>query len=95
MPARAWILLVGTALSWGSSFMLTKVSLDDLAPAGIAFGRCVLGLMFLWAAVALLRSVPQARRGPYSRREHVALFLIGLMTAVPFLTSGLPRSQAI
>ncbi len=55
-----WLLLVGTALTWGSSFVFIEVALEAFAPTLIALLRIVLGAatlaLFRKARVRLHRS---------------------------------------
>lgn len=80
--------LLGATLLWGSTFVVTKSSLDGLAPADLLTWR------FGLAAVVLLAVRPRAARlrGPDGRRA-VAL---GLFVATGFLlqTGGLLETPA-
>lgn len=71
-----------TALCWGASFALIKLSMVDLEPGVVMAGRCAISMVVLWPFVWLVhrRSAESARRG-----DHRALFANGVMTAVPFL----------
>ena len=73
-----WLLLAGTALTWGSSFVWIEIALDDLAPTSIALLRLVLGA----STLALFR----AARTRVERKDMPAIALLGLLwMAVPFL----------
>jgi drug/metabolite transporter (DMT)-like permease len=76
--ATDWLLLAGTALTWGSSFVWIEIALEDLAPTTIAMLRIVLGA----STLALFR----AARTRVERKDMPAIALLGLLwMAVPFL----------
>jgi drug/metabolite transporter (DMT)-like permease len=49
-----WLLFAGLVVSWGSSFVMSKLALTDVSPEWIAAARLVIGAGVL-AAVALLQ----------------------------------------
>jgi drug/metabolite transporter (DMT)-like permease len=77
----AWqVQFVTLAAIWGSSFLFIKVSLDDLAPLQLAFGRIAVGgLSLIVAAVFTRQRFP---RDPHLWR-HLAVIAV-LMNTVPF-----------
>ena len=75
---RDWLMLGGTALMWGGSFLFMDIGLDHFAPPLIAFGRIALG-------AATLSLIPSAREPvPRAAWPRVALLGISWM-AIPFL----------
>ncbi len=66
-----WALLAGTAVIWGSSFLLMEIGLRSLQPAVVSLCRVGLGA----ATLALL---PQARRGRVERRDLAAVAVLGV-----------------
>lgn len=80
MDRRAWLLLVFLAALWGSSYLMIKIALEDLAPAMVVFGRTLLGALVL-APVA-------ARRGGIAPLRKLALPVLALavvQVAGPFM----------
>ena len=76
-PAE-WALLVGSVLTWGSSFLLIEISLESVAPPTITWVRITLGFL-------VLTLVPVARR-PVDRSDYRRVALLGITwLAVPFL----------
>ncbi|MCP9490632.1 MAG: DMT family transporter [Solirubrobacteraceae bacterium MAG38_C4-C5] len=80
MGRRAWILLAFLASLWGASYLFIKVSLDDLGPAGVVFGRTLLAALVL-IPIALHRDALRGLRG----RLGALSVLAGVQVAVPFL----------
>jgi drug/metabolite transporter (DMT)-like permease len=75
---RDWLMLSGTALMWGGSFLFMDIGLDHFAPPLIAFGRVALGALTLSAIPAARRPLPRAARGRTA--------LLGIVwMAIPFL----------
>jgi drug/metabolite transporter (DMT)-like permease len=75
---RDWLLLAGTALTWGSSFVWIEIALRDFAPPLISLLRLVLGA----GTLALFR----AARAPVERADLRAVAWLGLLwMAAPFL----------
>jgi drug/metabolite transporter (DMT)-like permease len=75
---RDWLMLGGTALMWGGSFLFMDIGLDHFAPPLIAFGRIALGAVTLSA-------IPSARRR-LPREAWPRVALLGLIwMAGPFL----------
>ena len=80
-----WVLLTGVALTWGSSFLLTEIGLESLAPATITWVRLTLGFLVLTA-------IPAARRRVADRNDYPRIVLLGFTwLVVPFLL--LPIAQ--
>lgn len=69
------------ALTWGSSFLLMKVALDEFAPAQVAVGRILVG-------AATLTTLMLATRRPWPRERwlwgHMAVVSV-FLCVVPFL----------
>ncbi len=73
-----WALLVASALTWGSSFLLIEISLESVAPPTITWVRITLGFLVLTA-------IPAARR-PVDRADYPRVALLGFTwLVVPFL----------
>lgn len=66
-----WLLLTGTAVTWGSSFMWIEVGLDGFAPTFITLLRIALG-------AAALACFPRAR-DPIQRKDIGWIALLGLL----------------
>ncbi|MDP9067376.1 MAG: DMT family transporter [Actinomycetota bacterium] len=76
--ATDWLLLVGTALTWGSSFVWIEVGLEFFAPTLITFLRIALG-----AATLAFFSKARAK---VEREDLAAIALLGVLwMAAPFL----------
>lgn len=76
--ARDWLLLVGTAGTWGSSFVFIEVALEAFAPTFITLLRLLFG-------VSALVFIKQARV-PIARDDLRAVALLGLLwMAIPFI----------
>lgn len=77
--ARDWALVATVAVLWGSSFLLIKFGVHDLAPATVAWLRLLFG-------VAALSCVPAARRPLRVRSDRGWVALLGVTwMAVPFV----------
>jgi drug/metabolite transporter (DMT)-like permease len=75
---RDWLMVGGTALMWGGSFLFMDIGLDHFAPPLIAFGRIALG-------AATLSLLPAARE-PVPRAAWPRVALLGITwMAIPFL----------
>jgi drug/metabolite transporter (DMT)-like permease len=75
---RDWLMLGGTALMWGGSFLFMDIGLDHFAPPLIAFGRIALGAVTL--------SLIPAAREPVPRAAWPRVALLGITwMAIPFL----------
>jgi drug/metabolite transporter (DMT)-like permease len=73
-----WALVAGTAVMWGSSFLLIDVGVDHFPPELVALLRVAFG-------VATLAVIPAARR-PIPRSAWPVVTLLGVVwMAVPFL----------
>ncbi|QGG81204.1 EamA family transporter [Litorivicinus lipolyticus] len=51
----AWVLLVGLALAWGTSFATMEVALEGAGPTAIMAGRLVIGALCVSAAAMVMR----------------------------------------
>ena len=72
---------VALALTWGSSFLLMKVSLDTFTPAQVALGRIVIGALTLTCLMLATR-----RRWPRERWIWGHMTVVGiLLCVIPFL----------
>ncbi len=77
---KNWAIFGLLGLIWGSSFLLIKVAVDELTPLPLVTVRIGLAAIFMAGFLAVTR-----RRWPDSRRERLALLVVGVMnTAVPF-----------
>lgn len=75
------IAYIGLALTWGSSFLLMKVALQEFTPAQVALGRILVGALTLTTLMVLSR-----RRWPRERRIWVHMAVVSvLLCVVPFL----------
>ena len=73
-----WLLLLGTSLTWGSSFVWIEVGLEAFSPPFIALARIAFGT----ATLALFRKA----RTPVDRSDLPAMALLGLLwMAAPLL----------
>ncbi len=79
--SRSWLFnYFGAGLIWGSSFFFIEFANASLSPIGLAFWRCVLGALTLYA-VLRIRKI-QIKRDP---KFFLLCFIVGLFnTAVPF-----------
>jgi len=75
---KDWALLAGTALTWGSSFVLIEVGLQHFKPALITLLRLLFGMAaIIW--------VKRARQ-PIQRSDWGAVAVVGVLwMAIPFL----------
>src|SRR3954447_19067368 len=90
MARRNALMLTALALIWGASFMFIKISVRDLTPATLIFGR--IGL----AAVTLALTAPRGTLAALRANAHW-LVVVGLVnTAIPFwlLSWGETRIQS-
>lgn len=90
LSPRAWLApYVGIGLAWGCSFLFIKWSLGFLTPFGVAFVRCLLGAITLYA---LARA-----RGVALPRERVVwlhlLVVALLLNVVPGVLFALAESR--
>lgn len=74
------MLLAFLASLWGASYLFIKVSLDDLGPAGVVFGRTLLAALVL-VPIAAHRGTLRGLRG----RLAPLSILAAMQVAVPFL----------
>ncbi|HET7386166.1 MAG TPA: DMT family transporter [Nocardioidaceae bacterium] len=76
---RDWLLLATVAAMWGSSFVLIKIGIVDLAPTTVAWLRLLFG-------TATLAAFPSSRRPLRNRRDWPLVAVLGVCwMAVPFL----------
>lgn len=47
MTRRGAILFIALGIAWGIPYLLIKIAVDELDPAMVVFGRCVLGALLL------------------------------------------------
>lgn len=72
-----WLLALGMALTWGSSFLLIDIIIRDAPASFVPFGRSFFGMVALFF-------VPGSRE-KIAREHHVRLFILGLIwMALPF-----------
>jgi drug/metabolite transporter (DMT)-like permease len=73
-----WLLALGMALTWGSSFLLIDIIIHDAPPTFVPFGRSFFGMVALFF-------VPGSRQ-KVDRRHQPRLLILGLIwMALPFL----------
>ena len=77
MSLRAWILLLALALIWGSGFFFAQIALAEIPPLTIAWGRVVLGALFL---LLMLRLAGQ----PWPKRWRAYAAMGLLNNVIPF-----------
>jgi drug/metabolite transporter (DMT)-like permease len=76
--ATDWALLAGVALTWGSSFVLIDIALEDFSPLLITLLRIVFGF-------ATIVGIKRARK-PVARNDWAAVTVVGVLwMAIPFL----------
>jgi drug/metabolite transporter (DMT)-like permease len=82
---RSFLLLIGTALCWGISFVFIKVGVEAINPPMVMVLRCAIGGVLLWCFIALRWRTGRHPDGVRSRaRSSFVPFLInGLMTGAP------------
>jgi drug/metabolite transporter (DMT)-like permease len=62
MSRKALLLFVAASVIWGSSFFFIRVSVEQMPPAAVVFGRTVLGAAFLVPLAARFRAFHGLRR---------------------------------
>ncbi len=73
-----WLLMAGTAIMWGSSFLWIAEALETIEPATVTLGRLVLGAVALGAS--------RRARAPVDRIDRSRIALLGIVwMAVPLL----------
>jgi drug/metabolite transporter (DMT)-like permease len=88
----AWLALLGANLVYSTSYVATRVVLDDLPPALLALVRLVVGAAVL---VPIARALePAAAYGRADRWRLVWMGAIGFAGAFAFTNWGLARSTA-
>ena len=81
-----WALLVGSVLSWGTSFLLIEISLESVAPPTITWVRITLGFL-------VLSVIPAARR-PVDRADYPRVALLGVTwLGLPFLIFAIAQQH--
>jgi drug/metabolite transporter (DMT)-like permease len=79
-PSRYWPLLLLLSSLWGASYMFIEISLEDMSPAVVVFGRTLLGGLVL-LPLALRRGALATLRGSLG----IVTGLAALQVAGPFL----------
>ena len=81
-----WALLSAVALTWGSTFLLTEIGLESIAPPTITWARVTLGFL-------VLADLPVARR-KVERSDYPRVALVGITwVGVPFLLFPLAQQH--
>lgn len=80
--AGTFLLAALVVILWGSSFLLTRVALNELGPLTIAFQRWLLAAL-VFAVVLPLRGNPRSLRTA-SGRDFAALAMLGLVGVSAF-----------
>jgi drug/metabolite transporter (DMT)-like permease len=96
MDLRSLLLLGGTALSWGSSFLLIAVAVRSVEPLHVSFIRLSLGAVVLWlvlGSIRALRNEPTSEGRVTTRRHVVGIVLGGALLAVPFTLIGIGERE--
>lgn len=95
MDLRSLLLLGGTALSWGSSFLLISVAVRSVEPLHVSFIRLALGAIVLWGLLGIINvSRGSTSEGRIRNRRHVAgIALGGVLLAVPFTLIGIGEQE--
>ncbi len=77
-PLRSWLpIYIALGIIWGASFLFIEKSLTFLTPVGVAFLRCFLGALSLWAVVFFKRITME-----WDLRLLAHLWIIGLLLNV-------------
>ena len=72
-----WLLALGMAITWGSSFLLIDIIIRDAPAAFVPFGRSFFGMVALFF-------VPQSRE-KIAREHRLRLLILGFIwMAMPF-----------
>ena len=88
MTRRSLILLLGLSAIWGSSFLFIKLSVRELSPSVVVFGRLVVG-----AAVLLPLALSRGGLAPLRGRLR-AVAILGLVNnALPFWLLGFAEER--
>ncbi|SFL26804.1 EamA domain-containing membrane protein RarD [Geodermatophilus ruber] len=80
MSRRGWALFLAMSVIWGVPYLLIKVSVEELSPVLVVFGRCVLG-----AALLLPWVIARGWLRPALRHWRALLLFTGLEMAGPWL----------
>ena len=80
MSRRSWILLCALAAIWGGSYLLIKLSLDDLSPAMVVFVRTLLAALVLMPVAVRMGALRGLRE-----RVGPVFALAAVQVAGPFL----------
>jgi drug/metabolite transporter (DMT)-like permease len=93
VTAFDWLLFAGLVVSWGSSFVMSKLALQYFAPEWIASARLIIGAVVLTTACMFQKHV--LPREPKFLRVYVLLGLVGnaapffiITWGMQFITSG-------
>lgn len=80
-PLNHWLMLASLVAMWGSSFLMTKIAVNSLAPAHVVSGRLLIAaVLLLVIALVLKRNMPKGLKA----WSYLALMaLIG--NALPFI----------
>lgn len=62
MSARGWLLFAAMAVIWGIPYLLIKVAVAEISPAGVVFGRTALGAALLLPIAARRGDLAPLRR---------------------------------
>jgi len=90
--ARADVVLFGANLVYATSYVATRLTLDEVPPASLAFIRCVVSAVLL--APLALSSLRAARISPSDHWRIAAMGVLGFGAAFAFGHWGLMRSTA-
>jgi drug/metabolite transporter (DMT)-like permease len=93
----AMVCLIGATVLWGTSFLVTKVAVDEVSPMVVTFVRCVIAAVLLgaYAIVGSTRSPSaRARPGGGGRTWMVWAAACGVATGVAFQSTAMGMQHA-
>lgn len=94
MPRRSLLILLALAATWGSSYLLIAVALEELSPGAVTAARLVLGALVV-VPLALRQGVLGAARGRYLEIAGLALLqLAGPFTLIAYGEEQIPSALA-